>query len=228
MERLDHGNELAFVHAVIDDALPVFSRRIVDASYLFYEALPETVTRTPHCGPLSHLLVGELVRNGLAARSVAADISDIAEMNHDQVSHVIALVNINGEDYMLDATYGQFFSRFGIDWRHLQNDPDIFPKEQYILMHPSEAHEAAAWAAHVVAVFWAKYGYDLNFQLAHNYTYTDEDALSRHTYFCRRPSQAQVEEYFENLWDIERYRDFRFNREFLEDVSELAIPIAAS
>jgi len=219
METPSRDQPLSKVVETIDGSLPRFCELIHRDSFLEGED-PRAVIRTSHCGPVSGLLMDELLHSGIEAEYVSADIRDLRIFDDDQRSHVQCRFWADGQPYRLDATYQQFLSLFGMHYRHENFRADhgdnhldlggdspasIFPQEQYVIVADDTTTDVGVWAAAVVSQFWQNFGNETGFQVAHNYTYPD-DGLSWGTDLRRQPSSYQVEAYFNNIFSKDRYK----------------------
>lgn len=218
MKSLSRETPLETVTDVIDASLPHFTSELVSSAFLFKDADPVDIMRTPHCGPLSALVVDELLQHGIESQLLHADIRDLRAGHGDQSVHCQCQFWADGQVYRLDATYAQFFSRFGLDFRHDQfyrtsaSDFDtnprrhaVFPDENYLILARGAEHDAARWAGSVVRIFWQRHGYELGQQVAYSYT-RPNDGLSWLPLLRRMPSLSDVEEYFTEVLSEDRYK----------------------
>lgn len=195
--------------------VPELARVVTNDHFLLSYMGDEAASRAPMCGIMSGLISAELTELGVDNKVLICDLpGDLQEQ------HVLVTVRIDEEDYILDATYSQFLTVFGLNYRQLHIEEGLYPTEQYVLFKASDTQDAAQWVAQVASVYWHNHGYSKSMQEVYYYTF-DEDGWDAPTHIVTQPSTSAVCNYYATVWDITRYQEHTFPERMLEDIARL-------
>lgn len=206
---------------LLDRRAPQFVRAVSDDHALLRVIGNETVAaRAPMCGILAGVVASELGDKGIPTDVL---IRDLDRLSTRQKHHVLAVSSLEDREMIIDLTYAQFFTDFGLNYLQLYGHQDaegLYPDELYIAFDSVDTSVVADWMAQLVTNYWQRLGYCESMQKAYNYQVND-DGWGAPTRLMRRPSYLEIQNYFIELWDLSRYRPHAFSEEMQRDIKRI-------
>ena len=213
---------------LLDERVPQFVRCVThDHALLRIVGCEVVAARAPMCGILSGVVANELNHIGVPTE---VRIRDLDGLSRYQRQHVLAVTSVEDKIVIIDQTYSQFFSDFGLRYMQLRknaNGHKLYPPELYVAFGIDDTQIVADWAAQLVGQYWQMFGYCDSMQRAYNYK-IDDDGWNAPTQVVRQPTHQAVSSYFTNLWDLSFYRPHSFSEEMQGDIDRIAGAAVAS
>lgn len=191
------------VAEAVENLVPGLQRNIAKIAIYGDEIEPELRLRDRLCGPVATAVSEKLIEAGMPTRPVISDIRDLSEQfPRTSRHHVVAISGYAADPIIIDATFGQLFRPFGLDmWFAHDKLPgqDPYPTQQALVFKASQTPETSKFLADWVEDFWKKYASTDAFN---EYWQHSQDSI-----IVR--SNGRLNEYFESIYSLERYRPFK-------------------
>ena len=215
----------------------------------------EEVMRSPYCGITSLMLHQDLVADGVDASLVITEVDESAIGDRDYTNpsqHVYVVANEDRGQIIVDATYSQFFSHFGLDAHMFQSfdlrhqrsrskggdyattilepwETSQFPDESLLVFNANDATLVGEWASTIVRSYWAREAYSTRFQQRWGYTEAPEDRMRVDFFDTLKPyvdvPDKNITQFFSSIWDIARADEFEPSKELVDSAQKLRTSI---
>ncbi len=191
------------IESLLEPHLPVIEEGLGDLGFRFRMYAPDHRMRIAGaCG-----IVSETLRQFLETQDYQASVRIRDFMT---LQHVITRVEGAGEPTIVDGSYSQFFSRFGMTTNYdRETDRTHFPSERLLIFPMSQKEVVADWAAEVVDTFWRR-------------TSGQNDGSEMWpAKFEYKLSRETLRGLFADLWDASKYEPWQPSESFVSEAANI-------